>query len=147
MVSGKALRSPGTVAPSSHFVMILCGRDNDPGKEDNIGPAKSAEGYLRGSQGCGGHEEDADPNSEKPDQADIVGRLPPDDPYDERDIKNRQKGSRPGADLIKDIHKAQSSGARFFKKVSRKRGAFSVEVTKKSSSIRKYFRMVTAPFQ
>jgi len=84
--------------------MILHGHEDDPGKENDVCPAESAEGKIRGGQGGGRHEEDAYPDSEKPDQTDVIGRLPLDDSHDERDIEKRQKSPRPRTDLVKNIH-------------------------------------------
>jgi hypothetical protein len=85
-------------------MMIFHGVEDDSGKENDVGPAKSAESEVFRSQSGGGHQENAEPNSEKPDQADIIGRLPLNDSDNKRDIKKGQDGSGPGADLVKNIH-------------------------------------------
>ena len=84
--------------------MILYGYENYAGKEKNIGPAERAKSEIRRGQGRGGHEEDADPDAENPDQADVVCGFPFDDPDHERNIEKRKYSSRPNADLVEDIH-------------------------------------------
>jgi len=104
MADGKALRLPGVVPFSSHFMMVFCGHSNNAGKKDDIHPAESAESKVAGGQCSGGHQKDTDPDAEKPDQADVIGRFPLEDPHDERDIKKGKDRSRPHADLKKDFH-------------------------------------------
>ena len=74
---------------SLEFMMILHGHDDDAGKKDQVHPSEEAERGFFGYQSGGGHQEDADPDPEKPDQTDVIGRFSLDDPDNERNIKKR----------------------------------------------------------
>ena len=95
--------SPYTVRlpPHSFFklVMVFHGHDDDAGEEDQVRPSERAESDIWGDQRGGGHQEDADPDSEKPDQADVIRGFSFDDPEDERNIKKGQEDPRPGTKM------------------------------------------------
>ena len=88
------------------FMMVFHGHKDDAGEEKKIRPAERAEGKVLGEQGPGGHQENADPDAEEPDQADIVGGFAFHDTHDKRDIKKREDRSRPSTKKQHKFHKA-----------------------------------------
>lgn len=86
------------------FVMILHGHDDDSREENEIGPSERAKSEILRDESGGGHKQNADPDTKKPDQADIVSGFPLDDPHDKRNIEKRQEYPSPSTDLVKYFH-------------------------------------------
>ena len=94
-----SIRHPSSVILFFEFMMILHGHENDAGEKDQIRPAERAKGEVFRDESDGGHHKNAGPDTEEPDQADVIRGLSFHDPHNERDIKKRKKDAGPRAEL------------------------------------------------
>src|ERR1700687_2465310 len=62
-------------------------RGDDRREKNDINDSEGEEDGVRRHPTCRNHPQDTDPYSKRPNEADILGRLPPDDPRDKRNIK------------------------------------------------------------
>jgi hypothetical protein len=79
--------------------MVLDDRNDDCGEKKKIHDPENAQNYFLGHKRPREHKNNANPDPEKPRQAQVIGRFTADDLHDERDIEQRHDdGCRKGKD-------------------------------------------------